>query len=408
MSLPSAPTSLEEVVSDALTVAGEKVALLRRGLSSQPAAMWVLLLLALLAPLLPIWGWRSYHQARERFQQEQERRQLARERIIVAALERPLAQRDRAGLEALLRTAMLAGSLQSLAVADGRGRELLRQEVAGARPVAGESRWWPTGATEGAGGLWLRRAEPGDRQLLAVLDDQLLLAWGVAGLALVLAFPMAALLLRWRQERQRARALRLAAEAERLALEDSLTGMVNRRGIDAVLTELIEGVAGHPAAFVAVCLIDLDDFGRIVEREGAQRSDRLLRDVATRLRHCARSGDIVGRLGSDVFLCVLDPCTIPEAPVLLADRILQALARPFPLEGGELSLGASIGIVLADGNALLSPSILLYRADAAMQTAKAEGKNRWHQVRLEAAPPLDLLTEPPRESEAEPVPPRSG
>jgi diguanylate cyclase (GGDEF)-like protein/PAS domain S-box-containing protein len=160
---------------------------------------------------------------------------------------------------------------------------------------------------------------------------------------------------------------RVQKALEHQALHDALTGLPNRLQLTDRLGQAIESArAGHEQ--VAVLILDLDHFKEVNETFGHQAGDRLLEQVGPRLRSEIRSEDMVARLGGDEFAVLLVK-TDGTAANLAAARLLEALERPFEVEGQHLDVAISIGIVISpdDGD---DPETLLRRADIALFVAK--------------------------------------
>ena len=162
-------------------------------------------------------------------------------------------------------------------------------------------------------------------------------------------------------------------EVSRRADLDELTGLPNRscfaRSVGAALGRL------HSAReSVAVLLLDLDDFKHVNDSLGHHAGDRLLCEVSRRLRATLRSDDTVCRLGGDEFAIVL-PHSSAAAAQATAERLLDALAEVYALDGALLETSASIGITLS-GSVTDAPEQLLRAADLAMYLAKQRGKGR--------------------------------
>ncbi|HQR61109.1 MAG TPA: EAL domain-containing protein [Methylophilaceae bacterium] len=128
---------------------------------------------------------------------------------------------------------------------------------------------------------------------------------------------------------------------------------------------------------LAVCYLDLDGFKHINDTLGHEAGDRLLVEVANRIKATLRQEDTVSRLGGDEFALLLgDIGTLDQGEQALA-RIIQAVAQPHLLDGQEVSISASIGVTifpLDDAD----PDTLLRHADQAMYQAKLDGRNRYH------------------------------
>lgn len=165
------------------------------------------------------------------------------------------------------------------------------------------------------------------------------------------------------------------ARAEQLSRYDGLTGLANRRHFAEQLADLV-AAAQQGGSAAALLFLDLDGFKEINDTLGHALGDRLLCDVAHRLRATAGDGDTVARLGGDEFALLLPGCAEAEAAAAMAQRILAALRRPLHLPGLQRPVASSIGITLlpqdgADADALLR------NADLAMYSAKQAGRGRW-------------------------------
>jgi diguanylate cyclase (GGDEF)-like protein len=172
------------------------------------------------------------------------------------------------------------------------------------------------------------------------------------------------------------------AQLRRAAVHDPLTDLPNR----ALFLERMEGLLARshhdPQQRFAVLLMDLDRFKTIVDSLGHLVGDRLLVAVARRLEACLRPGEMLVRFGGDEFTVLVDDLADARRATRLAERIHAALAAPFVVDGCEVVLSASIGVVIG-GAAHARPEELLRDADTAMYRAKALGRGR-HQVFDEA------------------------
>ncbi len=166
---------------------------------------------------------------------------------------------------------------------------------------------------------------------------------------------------------------RAQAELNRLALQDSVTGLANRTlMIDRILLALQR--QRRQGRAVAVLFLDLDGFKTVNDSLGHRAGDRLLRMVGERLGGAVRGGDTVARFGGDEFAVLCEGLVATQEAVDVAARISAALAPPFELDGSQVFVTASIGIALtpaADAEALLQ------NADAAMYRAKERGRARY-------------------------------
>ncbi|MEN3292895.1 MAG: hypothetical protein V7642_2148 [Burkholderiales bacterium] len=166
---------------------------------------------------------------------------------------------------------------------------------------------------------------------------------------------------------------RVAEERIRhLAHHDALTGLPNRRLLEDRLEQTM-GLAKRNGSQVAIQFIDLDMFKAVNDRFGHRVGDLLLQAVAARLRGLFREVDTVSRVGGDEFVVVLPDMDSAAAARETAQRVLQALARPYYIEGQELFVTPSIGISLfpRQGDDV---ETLINRADAAMYCAKQKGR----------------------------------
>ncbi|HEY0832485.1 MAG TPA: EAL domain-containing protein [Azospirillum sp.] len=167
---------------------------------------------------------------------------------------------------------------------------------------------------------------------------------------------------------------RRAAEqrVQYLAHYDALTGLPNRTLLQDRLALAIAG-ARRNGTTVAVLFLDLDHFKVINDSLGHTVGDEVLKDVAVRLRQCLREGDTVGRLGGDEFIIVLPDAGTAQDVAMVADRMIQSMARPLHIKEREFTVSPSIGISLfpEDGEDV---ERLIKNADAAMYQAKAAGR----------------------------------
>lgn len=168
-------------------------------------------------------------------------------------------------------------------------------------------------------------------------------------------------------------ALQRWAEHQRLlylAGHDSLTGVANRASFRDRLAEAV--AIGEPDLAVAFC--DVDDFKPFNDTYGHQTGDRVLIQVADRLRQALRSGDELARIGGDEFTILLR--NVPDATTAqhLIDRLLAAMRKPISIDDAQLDVAISVGIALICGQR--SADGLVARADAALYEAKRNGGNQ--------------------------------
>lgn len=165
------------------------------------------------------------------------------------------------------------------------------------------------------------------------------------------------------------RCLRYASERarlQRLTEQDPLTGIANRQGFHAMLAV---SLAEHQGRGLTLGHLDLDNFKHVNDALGHQAGDRLILQVVARLKAQLEAGDSLARLGSDEFALLIDSRRDPSRAERLAERITEALAEPYWLEGESLLLGCSLGLAHARVGEQADP--LLWHAHIAMQQAKA-------------------------------------
>nr|BFE61263.1 EAL domain-containing protein [Dactylosporangium thailandense] len=164
------------------------------------------------------------------------------------------------------------------------------------------------------------------------------------------------------------------------AFHDALTGLSNR----VLFHDRLEHALalhhrdGRP---LAVLFCDLDDFKAVNDRFGHHTGDRLLRHAAGRLRAAVRDSDTVARVGGDEFAVLLEGGGDPGET---AERIMDAIGRPFELDGESVTVGVSVGLVQAGEHGTVpSADALLRRADAAMYAGKRQGKGTLVRYRVD-------------------------
>jgi diguanylate cyclase (GGDEF)-like protein len=159
------------------------------------------------------------------------------------------------------------------------------------------------------------------------------------------------------------------------ALHDPLTGLPNQ----ALLTQQLRHLLADPppGARLGLCRVDLDRFEAINNSLGWPVGDRLLAAVADRLRAlAAEPGYLVARHTADQFALLVPRTSCAEDATKVADRVLAALAEPFRVDGHELSVMASAGVVERPA-AGASPTELIRAADVALHWAKTDGARGW-------------------------------
>lgn len=164
-------------------------------------------------------------------------------------------------------------------------------------------------------------------------------------------------------------------QVRNLAYYDPLTQLPNRRLLIDRLRQAIAQV-GRQGGKLALMFLDLDLFKRINDALGHDVGDAVLVEVAGRLIHCLREGDLVARLGGDEFVVLMPELKDDADAARLASRIIVSVRSPFRIAERELYVTTSIGIAIypEDGD---DPELLLKSADSAMYQAKQIGRNTY-------------------------------
>lgn len=160
----------------------------------------------------------------------------------------------------------------------------------------------------------------------------------------------------------------------RVSQIDALTGLPNRELLHDRMEQAIRLARRVDQALLAVLFIDLDRFKKINDTYGHAAGDAVLVEAANRLRGCLRESDTVARLGGDEFVVLLCNLRSTEDTTIVAERILDACARPIPVGDNVFQISASVGVAVwpADGQTV---DELLQNADMAMYSSKGEGRN---------------------------------
>jgi diguanylate cyclase (GGDEF)-like protein/PAS domain S-box-containing protein len=178
------------------------------------------------------------------------------------------------------------------------------------------------------------------------------------------------------------------------ASHDPLTGLPNRTLLDDRMTVALARLRRAELPF-AVLFLDLDRFKLVNDSFGHEAGDRLLLEVAERLKRLLRPSDTVARLGGDEFALLCESMS-PDAAATLAGRVGEAIAEPIRIEGRDVVVTSSVGIAL-NNDPDVSPGTLLANADAAMYDAKTRGRSRFAffatEMRTRASGRLELESE---------------
>ena len=164
-------------------------------------------------------------------------------------------------------------------------------------------------------------------------------------------------------------------QIQKLAMEDPLTGLANRRAFDEIIKRSLSRAqrGGNKAALL---LVDLDYLKQLNDTLGHDSGDLILQKVAERLKSGVRSGDVVCRLGGDEFSVVANAVDSTETVEKMAGRIIEEIRKPFNLGEIPIKLSVSIGIGIYPEDSD-NPEELYKRADEALYRAKNAGRGRW-------------------------------
>jgi diguanylate cyclase (GGDEF)-like protein len=198
--------------------------------------------------------------------------------------------------------------------------------------------------------------------------------WQAAALVSIGLLVIVLMVMFVRQLRRTRRAHALALSAHALALTDALTGVANRRHVEAAAADMVAAsrASGKP---LAVVTFDLDGFKRVNDSHGHACGDRVLVSIARECEALLRDADLLGRIGGEEFVVLL-PDTPPEHALQVADRLRVSVAH---LDLSDIVPDLHVTISL--GLAFLRPTDdglhdVIDRADAALYRAKANGRNR--------------------------------
>ena len=274
--------------------------------------------------------------------------------------------------------------------AEWRTGELVTVGAIGCWPILAERRGEAPPVPIGVFVVATREADAFDAEMCSLLDE----IADAAALAL-------------RQHEQRHVLFLEQARQTYLALHDDLTHLPNRRALDRRLDRLLER-ARKQGQLLAIGVLDLDDLKPLNDRFGHAAGDRVLVEIANRVRSAMRAEDYVARVGGDEFVLVFENLSSPADLEPLLEHIWQALQPPMSIEGTAVELSASVGVALFPLHGRGSGAQLLRTADQAMYAVKLRKRTR---SRWWAMPPSDELDdagepfEPPEAFELKPYGP---
>lgn len=169
---------------------------------------------------------------------------------------------------------------------------------------------------------------------------------------------------------------RAEAQITYMARHDSLTGIANRDALREKMRDALARLKRRGEA-LTIFMLDLDLFKAINDTLGHPAGDELLKAVAARLSACTRETDTVARVGGDEFVILAAAAGDQrQAAVTTAERIREAMAAPFHLDGHHIEIGTSIGIALAPEHGT-DVDQLVKCADLALYKSKSEGRNNY-------------------------------
>ncbi len=168
-------------------------------------------------------------------------------------------------------------------------------------------------------------------------------------------------------------------ELEKLAITDSLTGLVNRYYIVKELEKALLR-ANRNNSEVAFLMLDLDNFKSVNDTYGHPTGDALIIDVAKRIQSAVRRNDVVARIGGDEFAILLEGENVRDMAQHVALKVLDLLHQTFTVDSYDLNIGVSIGVSISNattGPTNVSASDIMKNADIAMYAVKEKGKGSY-------------------------------
>lgn len=175
---------------------------------------------------------------------------------------------------------------------------------------------------------------------------------------------------------------RANVELSRMARHDHLTGLFNKPMFLDTLA-LANARLERTGGMLGVLYIDLDGFKPVNDRFGHDAGDRVLVEVAQRIRRAVRASDVVARLGGDEFGAILENLRIPDDAMKVGRHIIGQIAEPLDMDGERIVMSASIGAVVTDRRVPDSGALLI-QADWQMYRAKSDGQGQVSVGRVES------------------------
>jgi diguanylate cyclase (GGDEF)-like protein len=162
---------------------------------------------------------------------------------------------------------------------------------------------------------------------------------------------------------------------------DALTGLPGKEAFMDRLEQTIHQSRRFEKTF-AIMLLDIQELNVITEKQGQEVADKLLREVAIRLKGVVRQIDTMSRFTDDRFIFLLPQLALPETAAYVAQRLLDALVRPFRVDQKDLMVAAGIGVAVFPGDGA-DEAALIKSAEEALDQAKESGRNRYQFFRQE-------------------------
>jgi len=167
----------------------------------------------------------------------------------------------------------------------------------------------------------------------------------------------------------------LVEQVRKLSLYDNLTKLPNRDLIKQELGNILKRDK-KSSGLVAVCFIDLDEFKYINDIYSHEMGDKILKELARRLKEVANGTYVIGRFGADEFVVIIDGVDTPDEVMEKLNEFLSVIHAPFVVGGEERIIGASTGISLCPDDSDKVDDLIRF-ADIAMHQAKSFGRNKY-------------------------------
>jgi diguanylate cyclase (GGDEF)-like protein len=167
--------------------------------------------------------------------------------------------------------------------------------------------------------------------------------------------------------------MRTREAIRQMAQRDALTGLANRTLFSDRLQQVLAGALRTGARF-ALLYMDLDRFKPVNDHFGHNVGDLLLKEVAHRIRGSVRESDTAARMGGDEFVVLLRDIDTDDSALAVAEKVREAMAEAFTIEGHQISISCSVGIAIFPDHGR-DEIELSSSADAAMYGAKRDGRN---------------------------------